>query len=178
MTEKRNPFWNMGPIEDPCYFVNRDRELRRLLQYVSNQMSCSIVGSRKIGKSSLVRQAIRLATSSDSDSVDSKKCAWVYLNFGQMLSVTKLSFWKQLLRSLAVALTELPKECREGIVIDWEHLFQSETIVAFEIDSYLTRLASRGVKPIVVLDEFEGAVCNPNLTMAHYGGAFALGAIL
>lgn len=169
MAVEHNPFFNMGPIEDPRYFVNRDRELRKLLQYVNNRMSCSIVGSRKIGKTSLVKQAIRLAASSDSASMDLKKCVWVYLNFGQMLSATKLGFWKQLLKSLTAALTESPKECRESIATDWEHLFQSEAIVVPEIDAHLTKLASRGVKPIIVLDEFEGAVRNPNLDFSFYG---------
>jgi len=174
MTEKHNPFFNMGPIEDPRYFVNREKEVRKLLQYVGSQMSCSIVGSRKIGKSSLVKQAMRLATDPDYTATHLRKCVWVYLNFDQMLSITKLGFWKELLKRLGAALNDLPEERREGIDVDWEHLFQSETIAASKIDARLRELASRGIKPIIVMDEFEGVVRNPNLDYSFYGELRAL----
>jgi hypothetical protein len=172
MIEKRNPFFNMGSIEDPRYFVNRDKEIRRLLQYTGNRMSCSIVGSRKIGKSSLVKQARRLVASNGPVGV--RKCFWVYLNFDQMASVNRSGFWKELLKRLSIALEELPGVGTEDIDVDWEGLFQSGTPDAFEVEAYLGKLVARDVNPIVVMDEFERAVCNPNLDYSFYGELRAL----
>ena len=52
MTE--NPFFHRGPVKSRGYFYGRTRETKRALQLLRNGQSVSIVGPRKIGKTSLL----------------------------------------------------------------------------------------------------------------------------
>jgi len=49
-----NPFFHRGPIRDPGYFYNRNYEVKRTLKMLSKGQSVSIIGPRKIGKTSLL----------------------------------------------------------------------------------------------------------------------------
>lgn len=51
-----NPFFHRGPVRNPAYFVGRQGELTQILALVRNAQSVSIVGPRRIGKTSLVFQ--------------------------------------------------------------------------------------------------------------------------
>jgi len=52
MTE--NPFFHRGPIRDPAYFYNRKTEIKRALEMLGKGQSVSVIGPRKIGKTSLL----------------------------------------------------------------------------------------------------------------------------
>ena len=52
MTE--NPFFHRGPIRDPDYFYNRSKEVKRVLEMLGKGQSVSVIGPRKIGKTSLL----------------------------------------------------------------------------------------------------------------------------
>ena len=52
MTE--NSFFHRGPIHDPTYFYGRNTEVKQVLEMLSQKMSVSITGPRKIGKTSLL----------------------------------------------------------------------------------------------------------------------------
>ena len=52
MTE--NPFFHRGPIRDPHYFYNRRKEVKRVLEMLGKGQSVSVIGPRKIGKTSLL----------------------------------------------------------------------------------------------------------------------------
>ena len=49
-----NPFFHRGPIRDPDYFYNRQKEAKRALQMLGKRQSVSVTGPRKIGKTSLL----------------------------------------------------------------------------------------------------------------------------
>ncbi len=51
-----NPFFHRGPVRDPAYFIGRQAELSQSLQLAGNAQSISIVGPRRIGKTSLLFQ--------------------------------------------------------------------------------------------------------------------------
>jgi hypothetical protein len=48
------PFWLSGMVRDPQQLFDRDREKSRLRLYLTQGMSCQIVGPASIGKSSLL----------------------------------------------------------------------------------------------------------------------------
>ena len=51
-----NPFLDRGPIREPALFFGRKNQLRKLIQAIGAQIpqSCSLVGERRIGKTSLL----------------------------------------------------------------------------------------------------------------------------
>ena len=52
MTE--NPFFYPGAIRDPVYFYNRQKETKQILERLGKGQSISVIGPRKIGKTSLL----------------------------------------------------------------------------------------------------------------------------
>ena len=50
----RNPFFNRQRITDPAYFVGRKAEVETLYSAVVTHQCRSLVGERKMGKSSLL----------------------------------------------------------------------------------------------------------------------------
>ena len=63
-----NPFWHSGITEAKDFF-GRDREQRTLRDHLHGRQNCQIVGSRRIGKTSLLRQIERVASDWDRNAV-------------------------------------------------------------------------------------------------------------
>lgn len=57
--EMSNPFFNRDRIRDPHYFVGRNSELRKIARAIQTSQALSIVGPRRIGKSSLLTHIIQ-----------------------------------------------------------------------------------------------------------------------
>jgi len=57
----KNPYISRGAIQDPCHFFGRVQETREILDLTSGGQSVSIVGPRKIGKTSLLLHVRRSA---------------------------------------------------------------------------------------------------------------------
>jgi len=53
-----NPFQAGGRLRNPKHFVGRDSELRQILSRVANMDNVSVVGPRRIGKSSLLHHIV------------------------------------------------------------------------------------------------------------------------
>jgi hypothetical protein len=60
-----NPFVWRGGITEAAAFFNRDREERTVREFLRKRQSCQLVGPRRIGKTSLLRQVQRLAPVSE-----------------------------------------------------------------------------------------------------------------
>ncbi len=60
-TKPGNPFTWRGGITDPEAFLDREQEERTLRDYLRGKQNCQIVGARRIGKTSLLRQVERIA---------------------------------------------------------------------------------------------------------------------
>ena len=54
MRETPNPFTNRGVITDPNDFFGRKEQLDQIIERLQKMQSCSVVGPRRIGKSSLL----------------------------------------------------------------------------------------------------------------------------
>lgn len=54
-----NPFFHRGPIRDPTYFCGRERIVSRTLAFLAQGQSVSLVGPRRIGKTSLLLHLAR-----------------------------------------------------------------------------------------------------------------------
>jgi hypothetical protein len=54
-----NPFFHRGPVRNPAFFFGRQAELAQVLGLVQNAQSVSVVGPRRIGKTSLLLQLAR-----------------------------------------------------------------------------------------------------------------------
>ena len=57
-----NPYVSRGPVRDPAMFFGRENELREIAAFLRGNQSVSIVGPRKIGKTSLLFHLMRPPT--------------------------------------------------------------------------------------------------------------------
>ena len=58
----KNPFISRGPVRSPELFFGRIHELNELAAFLHGRQSVSIVGPRKIGKTSLIYHLMRPTT--------------------------------------------------------------------------------------------------------------------
>jgi hypothetical protein len=57
-TDRRNPYYHREPIENPDQFFDREEILSDLFEYIRMRQSVSLVGERRIGKTSILYQLI------------------------------------------------------------------------------------------------------------------------
>ena len=77
--EVENPFFHRGPIRDPVYFHDRRLEAKHALRMLSNGQSVSVIGPRKIGKTSFLFHLCRPEVMLE-HGLDPAHCICVYIN--------------------------------------------------------------------------------------------------
>jgi hypothetical protein len=158
-----NPFTYGNPIANPNRFVGRESELTQALSRLRNDAfeSSSIVGERRIGKTSLLNA---LAAQSLGDGVQ-------LLNLDpQMLSsqAKPRRFWDRVLRQLACALPD------GKVKADVEALRQAEHLDTFDLSDLFNDLDDAGLSVVLLLDEFERVAGNPNFGPDFFYGLRSL----
>jgi len=137
MVQAKNPFHWRGTVTDSTAFVGREREMASIFARLRTLGCVSIVGDRRIGKSSLAYQACASAT----QQLGSEARA-VYVD---MLS----SRHHTLDGLLGAVLAGLGAGEATGLSGSG-----TEKLAAFEVT--VRKLRQEGLLPVVALDEFEG----------------------
>jgi len=157
---ERNPFQCGRPIPDPAGFFGRETELRRLAGFLSQLHWVSIVGPRRIGKTSLLLQlchpgrAAALGLAQPGDAV-------VMVNAQGLQSLDAAGWYTLLVGRAAEALgAGPPGEVRNG--------FQ------FQEELRRTLAGDGGRRLILLLDEFDDLAVNPHLDADFFGSLRAL----
>ena len=102
MNQVRNPFFNRHRITDPAYFFGRQRELERLYSAIATHQCVSLVGERKMGKSSLLTR-LSHAETLRSFGFDPALYLFVYFDLEGLASARRDDFWLELLDTIAGA---------------------------------------------------------------------------
>lgn len=134
--DARNPFIWRGGITNPEDFFNRDDEQSTLRAYLQGKQNCQIVGPRRIGKTSLLRQVERVARDWEETAV----VAYLDLQDARCYS---LSGW----------LNRASKQFR------WD---TSVTSLAEFADCVEDMLQKKNQRPVLCLDEFEELIARRN----------------
>ena len=136
---KKNPFHNRGMITTTTEFVGRIRELDDIIGRLEGKDSISIVGERKIGKSSLLYH-LKLSGNELLDDDKNEKYNFVYIDMHDPVMKTPVYFAKKILRYLAIEYNE--KSITEQPLIIFSELLETNYI-------------KKGKYPIILIDEFE-----------------------
>ena len=136
MAETKNPFHGRGTVTDPNCFVGRERELIALFTRLRTMGCVSVVGDRRIGKSSLLHQAWVTAQSRLGD-----ECRPAHVD---LLSARHHTL-DGLLSTILKAVTGEERPVPKGP--------PAEKLALFE--EAVRRARSWGAMPVVFLDEFE-----------------------
>lgn len=170
MSTRRNPYTNYGKITTPRDFYGRERELRDVFSLIqASQPQCvSIVGERRIGKSSLLAMICH-PQNRHRHLVNPEAYVFVPVDLLEMGGYEEWQLW----RGIAAAIrkktgTNAPRhEDAEG----------QEGSLADEYDrvkSCVERLQKAGKKIILALDEFESITRNPECSLDCLGRFRAL----
>ena len=158
----RNPFFSRQRIADPECFYGRQREIEALYSAVLTHQCRSIVGERKLGKSSLLT-AVAQPASMERYGLDPARTLFLYLDLEGMASAEREDFWIEVLDRLA---TVLP----EGELLDQvETLLDAATLRFTVVRRLLRRVRDAGLDLVLALDEFEGIARNPHFEPDFYG---------
>jgi DNA-binding winged helix-turn-helix (wHTH) protein len=151
-----NPFFNRGAIQDPEYFYDRQRETRRALRMLSKRQCVSVIGPRKIGKTSLLFHLCRPEVM-DEHGLDPARYVMVYVNCEDLGHLGREELYALLLGEIA------DQVARHGCTVQ----MPERPVTHLEFERAVGEVFDQGLNLVLLFDEFELLSENPNL-----GGAF------
>lgn len=161
-----NPYYNTSRIEDSKFFFGRRTEIELILNALLSEVpQCvSVVGQRKIGKSSLVHHLSNLATIRDFQ-FNPDNLVFVYFDCQKRAHALRntVSFYNEILECLRGA---LPPEVSQDTFAHSEHSF-----VGQELENTLQVASKSGFTVILILDEFDKAVAQEILVKEGFFGS-------
>lgn len=162
MSQTRTPFFNRQRITDPAYFFGRRRELERLYSAVATRQCVSVVGERKLGKSSLLTHLADPAALR-AFGFDPDHYVFVYLDLESLASARRDDFWVELLDPIATRLP--PGDLAQAI----QRLIDAGEVRFLNARRALRRLRDAGYELVLMLDEFESLARNAHFEPDFYG---------
>jgi AAA-like domain len=169
-TLRSNPFTYGNPISDPRRFFGRAREVEQIFGRLRNEEfeSSSVVGDRRIGKTSLLNYladpGVRSAHGLESDSY-----IFVYVDLQMVdaeMGPDKL--WR---RWLSMLRRRYPDP---NVVDSLRILERAERLDTFDLDELFQQVDDGGKHVVFLLDEFERVTENENFGPDFYYGLRSL----
>jgi tRNA A-37 threonylcarbamoyl transferase component Bud32 len=160
----RNPFFSRQRITDPDCFYGRQREIENLYGAAITHQCRSIVGERKLGKSSLLT-AVTQPALMERYGLDPERTLFLYLDLEGMASAKRDDFWLEVLDRL---LSALPASAA-ALAAQAERLLQNGELRFATVRRLLRRISDTGLDLVLTLDEFEGLARNPSFEPDFYG---------
>ncbi len=155
-----NPYVSRGPVRQPEMFYDRDHALNDISAFLRGNQSISVVGPRKIGKTSLLfhllRREVQARLGLETDYL------FVYLDCEVLGNSRADEVFGQFAADMASALDErsLPAEAALAAAA------AKPTRLSFE--AAVRQLNRRGLRVVLILDEFERLSANPNLDLNFF----------
>lgn len=159
-----NPFFNRQRITDAAYFHGRARELEALYSAIITRQSRSLVGERKLGKSSLLTH-LACPEALRGYNLDPARHVFLYIDLEGMANTTYAELWPEWLDLLAAAIPASQPELQSAA-----QALALQTDVRFlQVRRLLRRLERAGLTLVIMLDEFESLATNPHFDAGFYG---------
>ncbi len=140
-----NPFTNRGLITSPDDFIGREQPMNEILGRVRSLQSASVVGERRIGKSSLLYQ---LAAQGNRRLGD-EAYRFVYFDLLDAQSHTALEFFRAILQRLGL----------NAAAVNEQHTL-TRNLIAFT--EQLEAATQAGQRIVLCLNEFEALFKHPD----------------
>jgi serine/threonine-protein kinase len=157
---KKNPYVFRGPVHDPAMFFGRTHELNEMAAFLRGNQSISIVGPRKVGKTSLLFHLMRPETQAQLDLGEGYLFA--YLDCEVLGEGGHEDILAQFAGEIAASLNErgLPEEPA------LERAMDKPSRLSFE--GAIRKLNQRGLRVVLILDEFERLSTNESLNVNFF----------
>jgi hypothetical protein len=165
-----NPFTYGNPISDPRRFFGRTREVEQIFGRLRNEEfeSSSLVGDRRIGKTSLLNYLADLGVRAK-HSLPPEQYVFVYVDL-QMVNeaMGPVQLWRRLLKLMRL-------HCRDKSVTELlAALERDELLDTFALDELFQQVDDKGQHVVFLLDEFEHITANGNFGPDFYYGLRSL----
>jgi DNA-binding winged helix-turn-helix (wHTH) protein len=161
--EVENPFFHRGPIRDPQYFYNRRLEVKHTLRMLSNRQSVSVIGPRKIGKTSFLFHVCRPEVMQEYG-LDPSHYLCVYINCEDLGRLGQQGLYALLAGEIADQATQ------QGCDI----VMPEHPVSHLEFERAIAGVFERDLTLVLIFDEFELLSENENLDLAFFSGLRAL----
>jgi hypothetical protein len=158
-----NPFFNRHRITDPVYFCGRKSHVEQLYSAIVTRQSRSIVGERKLGKSSLLTYVMQPAVMQDYG-LDPAQFIFIYLDLEGMTSATRPEFW-----------LEIVEQCYDQTSDDRlrqrfdRYLYGDDEMRFSTVRRLVRRVRDADTQVVCALDEFECLAENEQFGPEFYG---------
>ena len=164
-----NPFTFGNPIRDPERFIGRKEDIRQITNRLlsSARESTSIVGERRIGKTSLLKYLTNPEIA-ESFGLKNDEFCLVYIDFQGLNDITPQRFWQRVLRLMARSMENSERKQT------FKDLSKAEYIDLFDLEDLFEDIGSDGTHVVLLLDEFEYVTQNPNFDADFFGGLRSL----
>lgn len=153
-----NPFFHRGPIRDQRFFWNRTDEVTQARGLLAQGQSVSIVGPRRIGKSSLL---LNLGAADDTPGDTTR---WVYFDCEGWSTATPETLYALLLEAMAGSGVDMPEGIPSTAAQIGYRTFRSAVM----------QVAAPRRRLVFLLDEFEALSVNPLLGAGFFSSLRAL----
>ncbi|MEW5958520.1 MAG: AAA-like domain-containing protein [Chloroflexota bacterium] len=165
-----NPFSYGKPIDDPERFIGHRREIEQVYsRLLSAFESSSIVGERRIGKTSLLK-VLGHPDLQARYGLDPARYTFIYQDFQFLEAGTvPTRFWQRVLRSIRRAVKD-----HAGVIEEIELALKAETIDNYTLDDIFTLIDDEDLYIVLLLDEFENVTRNENFDNDFFAGLRAL----
>jgi hypothetical protein len=165
----RNPFTFGNPIREADRFIGRERAIQQIVSRLlsSAHESTSVVGERRIGKTSLLKHL------SDPDAasgygLNKDEFCLVYIDFQGLTDITPKRFWQRVLRLMGRVIQD------ERVQAEIETIRKQDEIDLFDLEDLFYLIGDEGINLVLLMDEFEFVTQNTNFGSDFFGGLRAL----
>jgi serine/threonine-protein kinase len=164
-----NPFTFGNPIREPGRFYGRKEEIRQVTNRLlsSAHESTSIVGERRMGKTSLLKYLSHPEVAPSLGLSPERYCL-IYIDFQGLTDITPQRFWQRVLSKMERSM------CSSRLQTAIEAVRRSESFDLFDLEDLCEAIAGEGLTTVLLLDEFEYVTQNPNFKPDFFGGLRAL----
>jgi tRNA A-37 threonylcarbamoyl transferase component Bud32 len=155
-----NPYVSRGPVHDPDMFFGREHVLREIGAFLRGNQSVSIIGPRKIGKTSLLFQLMRETIWQEIGLDDNN--LFVYLDCEVLGEGSHEVIFGIFAAEIAAVLSEW------GLSSDatLEDAIDNPGRISFE--KAIRKLNRSNLRIVLILDEFERLSTNPELNVNFF----------
>ncbi len=148
-----NPFYHRGAIRQAEHFYGREAEIAEILSLLRNGQSVSIIGPRRIGKSSLLMHLCRPATRVPLD-LAPPKTLFVLIDCQELGGCPPEEVYEAFFYGL--------QDAAEAINIDLQP--RGEIGTYRNVDRAINQVSQNETSVVLLLDEFELLAANEQLT--------------
>jgi hypothetical protein len=163
MQQAGNPYGHREPIRAPADFYGRSREVGSALNLLRHLQSISLVGSRRVGKTSLLHYLSHPSVLTEYN-FNLAQYIFPFIDGTKLVDLSQGDIFQHLLT-----------ETREGIVkagleLDLADFPSRGPLTHTELWDALATISNAGLKVVFLLDEFEGLSQNQTLDLGFYSG--------